>query len=117
MNMFQKLQEKSRYYRRNKILSGRARIFSALIVSLGVFDILSTNIALMGPYKEGNLLVGNIMDFLGSWWAFPKLLWHIATAALVLWMPSSFAICLAILVCLIYFGILANNFYKISLIF
>lgn len=88
-----------------------ARIFAALVVTVGIFDVLSTNAMLAAGNMEANVLMAGLQHNLGVWWFVPKLLVHVLVALIVLWLPTKTMIRNAQAGVLIYALVITNNFY------
>ncbi len=82
---------------------------AALLLIAGGMDTASTNVALAAGFVEGNPFVGSMQTTFGSLWIMPKIALHLATAYLVLWLPSRRMIRCARLVVAGYAVIVFNN--------
>ncbi|MGH8597845.1 MAG: DUF5658 family protein, partial [Gammaproteobacteria bacterium] len=63
-------------------------MFAALIIVVGGFDVISTDVALAAGSVEANPLIGTLQTHFGGWWFAPKILLHVLFAYFVLWLPS-----------------------------
>ena len=95
--------------RQDRRLVFTARVLAALIVLVGVLDVISTNAALAAGYMESNVLIAAIQAVWGVWWFIPKLAVHVALAAFVLWLPSKRMIWNARAGIMIYAVVIAAN--------
>jgi hypothetical protein len=83
----------------------------ALIVLVGILDVISTNLVLVAGGSELNPLVAWMMDHLGAWWLLPKLLAHVVTGFLLYHLLNSrLTAVLAFLVIAVYGAVLHHNF-------
>lgn len=108
---FRKLQRRSLRCRLDYNMVLMARVFAALVVIIGIFDVLSTNAMLAAGNIEANILMAGLQHKLGFWWFVPKLTIHVALALFVLWLPSKTMIRNAQAGVLIYALVITNNFY------
>lgn len=108
---FKKLQRRSLRCRLDDNMVLIARIFAALVVLIGIFDVLSTNAMLAAGNVEANVLMASLQHNLGFWWFVPKLAVHMALALFILWLPSKTMIRNAQAGVLIYALVITNNFY------
>ena len=106
-----KLQRRSLRARLDYNMVTLAQVLAALIVAVGVLDVLSTNAMLAAGNIEANLLMAGLQHELGVWWFVPKLVVHVLVAMFVLWLPSKSMIRKAQAVVLIYALVITNNFY------
>jgi hypothetical protein len=88
-----------------------ARVFAALVVVIGIFDVLSTNAFLAAGNIEANVLMASLQEQLGVWWVIPKLSIHLLLALFILWLPSKTMIWNAKAGVLLYALVITNNFY------
>lgn len=109
--MFRRLKDKAIKARRNKALGATGRFLAVLLVVAGGLDVASTGVALAAGQVEGNPIIVTAQEHLGIWWAAPKILFHLALAMLILWLPSDRMISVARVVIIGYSIILLNNLY------
>jgi len=88
--------------RNNHRLSRWGRVLAVAMVIIGGLDLVSTN-------AEGNPLLRAMQFDLGSWWALPKMAFHLALAYLVLWIPSKRMLATSAVVSVAYVLLVANN--------
>ena len=88
-----------------------ALLLAAMLVFVGVLDVISTNAALAAGNAEANPLVAAFQRHWGIWWFVPKLSIHIALAAMVLWLPSRRMIWNARAGVILYVAIITSNFH------
>lgn len=112
---FRKLQRQSLRCRLDQNMVLLAQVFAALIVAVGVLDVLSTNAMLAAGNIEANALMASLQHELGVWWFVPKLLVHVLVAVFVLWLPSKSMIRKAQAIVVIYALVITNNFYLSTL--
>ena len=115
MSKFQKLNDRAEISRQNMNLVFVARIMAVAMLLVGGLDILSTNAALAAGLAEGNPIIQNIQQYLGEWWSIPKLIWHLAFALFILWLPTKRMLRVAAFVIFGYAALLTNNLYLLSL--
>ena len=111
MKRIQKLRDYSAHCRRDLTFHGPALLLAAMIVFVGVFDVISTNAALDAGNMEANPIVSAFQRHWGIWWLIPKLTIHIALAVVVLWLPSRRMIWNARGCVVLYAAIIISNFY------
>ena len=87
------------------------RRLAAVLVIAGSLDVVSTNAALAVGHVEGNPLLQSLQADMGAWWVLPKLVFHLAFASLILWIPSVRTLAVAGLVNAAYVLLVLNNFY------
>ncbi|MFQ6018403.1 MAG: DUF5658 family protein [Kiloniellaceae bacterium] len=109
--MLHRLRSKAAKARSNAKLRITGRILAALFVVLGSLDVVSTNAALAAGHFEGNPIVQLVQAQIGSWWALPKMAFHLLLAWYILWLPSKRMIRVAGLVTGVYAVVVMNNFY------
>lgn len=87
------------------------RVLAAVVLIIGGFDIISTNAALASGNIEGNPLIRSLQAGMGSWWSLPKMVYHLALACLVLWIPSKRMLVIGAVVSFGYVLVVVNNLY------
>ncbi|MBT5048480.1 MAG: hypothetical protein HOM58_08245 [Rhodospirillaceae bacterium] len=112
---FRKLQRQSLRCRLDQNMVLLAQILAALIVAVGILDVLSTNAMLAAGNIEANAMMASLQENLGVWWFIPKLLVHVLAAMFVLWLPSKSMIRKGQAIVLIYALVITNNFYLSTL--
>ena len=88
MQRVQNLRDHSAICRGDQAFQGTALLLAAMLVFVGVLDVISTNAALALGNTEANPVVAAFQSYWGVWWFVPKLSIHIALAMVVLWLPS-----------------------------
>jgi hypothetical protein len=81
------------------------------MVIVGGLDLISTNAALAMGQFEGNPLLRWFQTDLGIWWSLPKMIFHLALAYLVLWIPSRRMLATGAFVSVGYGLLIASNFH------
>ncbi len=84
---------------------------AALLVLVGILDVLSTNASLAAGNTEDNPLVAAMQQSWGAWWFVPKIGVHVALAAVVLWLPTRGMLRKAGVGVMLYALIIASNFH------
>lgn len=108
-NWWETISQRREQSRQDQRLVLTARVLAALIVLVGILDVVSTNAALAAGYMESNVLIAAIQATWGIWWFVPKLAVHGALAAFVLWLPSKRMIWNARAGIMIYAVVIAAN--------
>ncbi len=111
LTRIQRLRDYSARCRADRTHHGVALLLATLIVFVGVFDVVSTNASLAAGNREANGIVASFQNNWGDLWFIPKLLAHVAMAALILWLPSRRMIRNARVGVAIYAVIIATNFH------
>lgn len=112
MNRLRRLNEIAAKVRQNSShLLPAAKMLSFFLVVVGGLDVISTNGALAAGHVEGNPIVQEAQTHLGTWWAAPKVGFHLLLAFLILWLPSQKMVSMARVVVVGYLAIIFNNFY------
>ena len=88
-----------------------AHVLAFALILVGVFDVVSTNMALAAGNIEANPLISAIQDVFGPWWAAPKMLVHVLFAWFIIWLPSQRMITIGSGVVVCFVAIAANNLY------
>lgn len=88
-----------------------AGVLAVLIVVIGIFDVISTNVTLAAGNRESNPLILWVQHHMGEWWFIPKIAVHFLMALLVLWLPTQRMIWNARIGVVIYTLVVANNFH------
>lgn len=88
-----------------------AGVLAVLIVVIGIFDVISTNVTLAAGNVESNPLVLWVQHHLDEWWFIPKIMVHFLLALVVLWLPTRRMIRSARIGVVIYTLVVANNFH------
>lgn len=92
-----------------------AAFSGAMIVVLGILDVISTNLVLDAGGVELNPIIALWMKHLNQWWHLPKLLIHLVAAILVYYLLyTRFTATVALLVVAIYGVIVHHNFSLVS---
>jgi len=74
--------------RASRRLMATAWLFGALVMLVGFFDAVSTNLGLAtGLVEEANVVMAWLQQSVGEYWLLPKMLMHAAVAAMILWYP------------------------------
>ncbi len=97
--------------RNNHRLRRWGRVLALTMVIVGGLDLVSTNAALATGQLEGNPLLRSMQLDLGLWWSLPKMMFHLALAYLVLWIPSKRMLATGAVVSVGYGLLIANNFH------
>jgi len=111
MERIRSLRDYSARCRRDATFQGPALLLAAMIVFVGVFDVVSTDASLGAGNVEANPLVLAFQRRWGDLWLFPKLTIHLALAIVVLWLPSRRMIWNVRGGILLYAAIIAGNFH------
>ena len=86
-------------------------IFGAMIVLLGVLDVISTNLVIAAGGQELNPVVAWFMDQLNHWWHVPKLALHVLAGLLAYHaLRSRLAAGCAVVLIIFYCAVVQNNF-------
>lgn len=86
-------------------------ILGALIILLGVLDVISTNLVIAAGGNELNPIVAWFMESLDTWWHVPKLALHIVAGLLVYHvLRSRLAAGCAVALIIFYVAVVHNNF-------
>ena len=88
-----------------------AKMLALFLVLVAGIDVVSTNGALAAGHVEGNPIVKEVQTHLGTWWAAPKIGFHLLLALLILWLPNRKMVSMARVVVVGYLAIVFNNFY------
>ena len=88
-----------------------AGVLAVLVVVMGIFDVISTNVTLAAGNRESNPLVLWVQHHLGFWWFIPKIMVHFLLALVILWLPTQRMIWNARIGVVIYTLVVANNFH------
>ncbi len=97
--------------RNNHRLRRWGRVLALTMVIVGGLDLVSTNAALATGQLEGNPLLRSMQLDMGLWWSLPKMMFHLALAYLVLWIPSRRMLATGAVVSVVYGLLIANNFH------
>ena len=111
MTRMQRLRAYSARCRADDTHHGTTLLLATLVVFVGVFDVVSTNASLAAGNSEANGIVSAFQANWGNFWFIPKLLFHIAMAFVILWLPSRRMIRNARIGVAIYAVIIASNFH------
>jgi len=111
MERIRRLRDYSAGCRADRACHGTALLLATLIVFVGVFDVVSTNASLAAGNTEANGIVASFQKNWGDLWFVPKLLAHVAMAALILFLPSRRMIRNARVGVAAYAVIIATNFH------
>lgn len=95
---------------RGKSAESTTYFWAAMIVVIGVFDILSTNTMLAAGFHESNPLIAWVQTHTGAWWVLPKIAVHAGLAWLVLRWPTRRMLRNARIGVAIYALVILNNF-------
>lgn len=88
-----------------------AGVLAVLIVVVGFFDVISTNVTLAAGNVERNPLIRWIQHHLNEWWFLPKIAVHFLLALVILWLPTRRMIWNARVGVALYALVIANNFH------
>ena len=105
------LRDHSAQCRGDRVIRGTALLVAALLILVGILDVISTNASLAVGNAEENPLVAALMRDWGVWWFVPKVAIHVALAALVLWLPSRGMLQKASAGVMLYAVIIVSNFH------
>lgn len=83
--------------------------FAFCILMLGGLDAITTTLALQAGHIEANPLISSLIDWLGSWWMVPKIVFHLLIAYLLLYRQTRKALINAGVVCAGYTAIVVSN--------
>ena len=80
------------------------------IAVAGVFDVISTDLALSAGAYEANPIIRSLQAWLGVAWIAPKLLMHVLLGYMVMWYPNRPTLIMMTIVCGLIFLAAFNNF-------
>lgn len=87
----------------------------ALIVLLGVLDVISTNLVIAAGGSELNPIVAWFMESLDTWWHIPKLAIHIVAGVLVYHVLQSRLAASCAIALIIFYGVVVQNNFALLL--
>ena len=108
---FQRVSARGKRCRGDKRLMVPAGVLAVLIVVIGIFDVISTNVTLAAGNRESNPLVLWVQHHLEEWWFIPKITVHFLLAIVILWLPTQRMIWNARIGVVIYTLVVAHNFH------
>jgi len=79
------LQQFSSRYRQ---ITPWAPLVAFIVLTIGILDVVSTNVGLAAGAVESNPLMAFAQDSLGHWWAAPKIAMQLLVAVIVLYRPA-----------------------------
>lgn len=86
-------------------------LFGAMIILLGILDVVSTNLVIAAGGNELNPVVAWFMDSLDHWWHVPKLALHVLAGVLAYHaLRSRLAAGCAVVLIIFYCAVVQNNF-------
>ncbi|MBX2855529.1 MAG: hypothetical protein KTR21_11095 [Rhodobacteraceae bacterium] len=80
------------------------------IAVAGVFDVISTDLALSTGAQEANPIIRQLQTWLGAAWLAPKLMLHVLLGYMVMWFPNRPTLIMMTVVCGLIFLAAFNNF-------
>ena len=100
------LQEVSSRYRQ---ITPWAPLVAFIVLTIGILDVVSTNVGLVAGAVEINPLMAYAQDSLGHWWAAPKLAMQLLVAAIVLYRPARLVLVSVAMAALVNGFVVVNN--------
>jgi H+/Cl- antiporter ClcA len=112
---FERVNNLGRRCRADRHLLVTAGVLSVLIVVIGIFDVISTNVTIAAGNTESNPLVLWVQHHLDEWWFIPKITVHFLLALVILWLPTRRMIRNARIGVVLYTLVVAHNFHLAAL--